>query len=45
MIIVEYYIRGYAEKHTRYFATAVAARNFCMMLKSDPTCLALNIIR
>lgn len=45
MIIVEYYIRGNTEKHSRYFATAVAARNFCAMLRSDPTCLAVNIIR
>lgn len=45
MIIVEYYIRGVAEKHSRYFATAVAARNFYVMLKSDPACLAVNVIR
>jgi hypothetical protein len=45
MIIVEYYVRGSVEKHSRYFATPVAARNFCAILKSDPTCLAVNIIR
>jgi hypothetical protein len=45
VIIVEYYIRGSAEKHSRYFPTAIAARNFCVMLKSDPKCLAVNIIR
>lgn len=45
MIIVEYYIRGNAEKHSRYFASLLAARNFCAILKSDPACLAVNIIR
>lgn len=44
MIVVEYYIKGEAEKHSRYFATPLAARNFCVLLKNDPTCAGIRVL-
>ncbi|HQZ94858.1 MAG TPA: hypothetical protein PLP21_00995 [Pyrinomonadaceae bacterium] len=44
MIIVEYYIKGESEKHARYFSTRLAARNFCLLLKSDPACAGIRVI-
>ena len=44
MIIVEYYIKGEAEKHSRYFPTRAAAWNFCLLLKNDPTCAGINVV-
>lgn len=45
MVIVEYYLKNGIEKHKRYFPTLHAARNFFMLLKNDPECAGVRVVR
>ena len=44
MIVVEYYIKGESGKHSRYFSTIAAARNFCSLMQNDPDCVDIRLI-
>lgn len=43
MITIEYYITGDPQKHSRYFVSPVAARNFYKMLANDPNCKDIRV--
>ena len=45
MVIVEYYLKSSIEKHTRYFPSLVSARNFFALLKNDPECAGVRVVR
>jgi hypothetical protein len=45
MVIVEYYLKSSVEKHTRYFPTLQAARNFFVLLKNDPECAGVRVVQ
>lgn len=45
VVVVEYFVIGSSEKHSRYFPSMAAARAFCLALRSDPACIGVNIIR
>lgn len=43
MVIVEYYIKGEPSRHSRYFSSRNAARNFYQSLMNDPICECVRI--
>ncbi len=44
MLVVEYYMKGDNQRHARYFASRVAARNFYQLMVNDPNCAEVRTL-